>query len=109
MAAIPLRALTRRLIKVESPLDVCRSAPGTQQCLDIFNPAVTEAFALAIVGSEGPPAFPGLPGHEPARKNARENSRHVAQARRELAKITPDGASYVAESDYFLTDWQKSH
>src|SRR5205814_1129609 len=27
-----------------------------------INPAVTEAFLLAIVASEGPPAFPDLPG-----------------------------------------------
>jgi len=73
------------------------------------NPAVSEAFALAIVGSEGPPAFPGLPGHEPAMRSARENARHVAQARQELARIAPDGASYVAESDYFLADWPRSY
>ena len=73
------------------------------------NPAVTEAFALAIVGSEGPPAFPGLAGHEPAMRNARENAGHVAKARQELARIAPDGASYVAESDYFLRDWQRSY
>jgi FAD/FMN-containing dehydrogenase len=74
-----------------------------------INPAVTEAFALAIVGSEGPPAFPGLPGHEPAMKSARENARHVAQARQELARIAPDGFSYVAESDYFISDWQRAY
>src|SRR5262249_39594933 len=73
------------------------------------NPAVVEAFALAIVGSEGPPAFPGLPGHEPVMSSARQNARNVAQARRELARIAPEAVSYVAESDYFLSDWQRSY
>ena len=26
-----------------------------------MNPLVTEAFMLAIIASEGPPAFPGVP------------------------------------------------
>jgi len=73
------------------------------------SPAVIEAFALAIVGSEGPPAFPGLPGHEPVMRSARENARNVAQARQELTRVAPDAASYVAESDYFLSDWQRSY
>jgi len=73
------------------------------------NPAVVQAFALAIVGSEGPPAFPGLPSHEPAIRSARQNATNVARARRELAKVAPDAASYVAESDYFLSDWQTSY
>ncbi|HUP20681.1 MAG TPA: FAD-binding oxidoreductase, partial [Gemmatimonadota bacterium] len=30
-----------------------------------MNPAVLDAFALAIVAGEGPPAFPEIPGHEP--------------------------------------------
>jgi FAD binding domain len=39
-----------------------------------MNPAVLDAFALAIVAGGGPPAYPGLPGHVPdlavARKDA---------------------------------------
>ena len=30
-----------------------------------MNPAVVDAFALAISGGGGPPAYPGVPGHEP--------------------------------------------
>jgi hypothetical protein len=30
-----------------------------------MNPAVAEAFALAICGADGAPAYPGVPRHEP--------------------------------------------
>ena len=39
-----------------------------------MNPAVVDAFALAISGAGGPPAYPDVPGHEPdiaARADAR--------------------------------------
>ena len=41
------------------------------------NPVVTDAFVLAIAGSEGPPAFPGLIGHEPDFSNARKAQRRL--------------------------------
>ena len=70
---------------------------------------VTDAFVLAIAGSEGPPAFPGLIGHEPDFSNARKSAEAVAKAVREIQKLAPDGGSYVAESDYFLRDWQRGY
>jgi FAD/FMN-containing dehydrogenase len=73
------------------------------------NPAVTEAFVLAIAGSEGPPAFPGLIGHEPDFSNARKSADAVAGAMSEIQKLAPDAGSYVAESDYFLGDWQQAY
>ena len=39
------------------------------------NPAVIDAFALAIIASEGPPAYPGLRGHEPDLREARRNAK----------------------------------
>ena len=36
-----------------------------------MNPAVVDAFALAISGDFGQPAYPGVPGHEPARDRRR--------------------------------------
>ena len=74
-----------------------------------INPAVIDAFVLAIAGSEGPPSFPGLTGHEPDLSNARKNADAVAKAMNELCKLAPEGGSYVAESDYFLRDWQKAY
>ena len=73
------------------------------------NPAVIDAFVLAIAGSEGPPAFPGLTGHEPDLSNARKNADAVAKAMNELCNLALEGGSYVAESDYFLRDWQKAY
>ncbi len=74
-----------------------------------MNPAVLDAFALAIVASEGPPAYPGLRGHEPDLDEARRNAGKVAKAMALLRKVAPDAGSYVAESSYFENDWQKSY
>jgi FAD/FMN-containing dehydrogenase len=74
-----------------------------------INPAVLDAFALAIVAGEGPPAFPGLPGHEPRLAAARKRAMLIGSAMRELRNLVPEGGSYVAESDYFEPDWQKSY
>ena len=51
------------------------------------NPAVLTAFALAIIVGAGPPAYPGIPGHEPDLGKARQDAgaldraMDVAQAR----------------------------
>jgi hypothetical protein len=74
-----------------------------------MNPAVLDAFALAIVASEGPPAYPGLRGHEPDLADARRNAGKVAKAMAELRKLVPHAGSYVAESSYFETDWQNAY
>jgi FAD/FMN-containing dehydrogenase len=74
-----------------------------------MNPAVIDAFALAIVASEGPPVYPGLRGHEPDLADARRNAEKVGRAMAVLKKLAPDAGSYVAESSYFETDWQKSY
>ncbi len=73
------------------------------------NPDVVDAFALAITGSEGPPAFPGLDGHQPELPVARKNAAAVGRAMAELRRLAPDAGSYVAESDYFLSNWQSSY
>ena len=74
-----------------------------------MNPAVIDAFALAIVASEGPPAYPGLQGHDPDQASARRNAGRVGAAMAELKKVVPDTGSYVAESSFFEADWQKSY
>jgi FAD/FMN-containing dehydrogenase len=73
------------------------------------NPAVLDAFALAICGSEGPPAFAGIAGHEPDLGQARRNAEAVARAMRELRKAVPAPGSYVAESSFFEADWQRCY
>jgi FAD/FMN-containing dehydrogenase len=74
-----------------------------------MNPAVLDAFALAIVAGEGPPAFAGIPGHEPdvARGHHAADRIHAAMA--ELLKVAPNAGSYVSESDWFEADWQRSY
>jgi FAD/FMN-containing dehydrogenase len=73
------------------------------------NPAVVDAFVLAIIASEGPPAYPGLQGHEPDLAAARRNASEIVKAMNELKKVAPDAGSYVAESSFFEDKWQKSY
>jgi len=72
------------------------------------NPAMTEAFALAISAAEGPPAFAGVAGHEPDLAKARDNARRVSAAMGELRSLVPQPGAYVSESNYFEADWQNA-
>jgi hypothetical protein len=72
-----------------------------------MNPAVLEAFALAILGAGGPPAFAGIsnpPDLTVARRNAAANGR----AMNELSKVVTQPGAYVSESDFFEREWQRS-
>jgi FAD/FMN-containing dehydrogenase len=70
------------------------------------NPAVLDAFALAIAGSEEAPAYPGVKGHEPNAGAGRIDAKSLAAAVAPLMALTPKPASYVSETDYFQSDWQ---
>ena len=70
------------------------------------NPAMLDAFALAIIAGEGPPAFRGMPGAEPDLARARNNAASIGKAMDELLKVAPAAGAYVSESDYFQVDWQ---
>lgn len=71
-----------------------------------MNPAVADAFALAICGAHGPPAYPGVPGHEPDAVLARRRAQAIARAMDELRKRIPTTGSYVSESNFFEANWQ---
>ena len=73
-----------------------------------MNLAVADAFALAICGAGGPPAYPGVPGHEPDKEKARRDAAAATAAMGELRKLTPRPASYVWETDFFEPNWQDS-
>jgi FAD/FMN-containing dehydrogenase len=73
-----------------------------------MNPDVLHAFALAIIATGGPPAFPGMPGSERDSPTARDEAARIAQAMDELRRVAPHAGSYVAESDFFEGDWQRS-
>jgi FAD/FMN-containing dehydrogenase len=72
------------------------------------NPAALEAFALLICAAGGPPAYPGVPGHEPDPAAARAEAAAVDRAMREVRRVLPGRAAYVAESDFFEADWQQA-
>jgi hypothetical protein len=69
---------------------------------------LANACALAICGAGGPPAYPGVPGHEPDVEKARRDAATVPAAMSELRKLVPRAASYVWETDYFEPNWQDS-
>jgi hypothetical protein len=70
-----------------------------------MNPDVLDAFALAIIGSNGPPAFPGFPAPDLVRAGDRSG---VQAAMAALRVAAPETGAYVNECDYFQTDWQKA-
>ncbi len=87
-----------------APAEVAAAALDTP-----MNPAVAQAFMLAIVAGEGPPAFPGLPGHAPDAAKAQRDAARIAEAMAELRSVAPEGGSYVAESSYFEPEWQRAY
>lgn len=86
-----------------APPDVLAAARDTAT-----HPQVLDAFALAITGDSSPPAFSGIPGHEPDIKAARGDATACAKAMQALYRAAPGAGSYVSESDYFLKDWQRA-
>jgi FAD/FMN-containing dehydrogenase len=73
-----------------------------------LNPLVLDAFALVISGAEGPPAYPGIPGHEPDVTTARQRAEAIEKAMNEVRKLVPNPGSYLAESNFFEESWQDS-
>ncbi|MEO9191973.1 MAG: FAD-binding oxidoreductase [Acetobacteraceae bacterium] len=86
-----------------APADEVRAARDTA-----MNPAVLDAFALAICGATGPASFPAIHGHEPDLATSRRRANAVSQAMDEMLKLVPDAGSYVSESDFFNKNWQQA-
>lgn len=72
------------------------------------NPTMRDAFALGIVGSFTPRAYPEIASNAPELARVRREAGLTAQATAELSKLVPDPGSYVAESDFFEKDWQQA-
>lgn len=71
-----------------------------------MNPEVLDAFALAIIASDGPAVFSGLPAPDAAAgKTSRDRVRAAMAA---LRMAAPDAGAYVNECDYFQPDWQRA-
>jgi FAD/FMN-containing dehydrogenase len=87
-----------------APADAVAAARDTAT-----NPAVLDAFALAICAAAQQPAYPGIAGREPDLPAARRRAAAVEAAMGELRKLMPAPASYVSEGDFFDTTWQQSY
>ncbi|MBI3677100.1 MAG: FAD-binding oxidoreductase [Proteobacteria bacterium] len=86
-----------------APLDVIAAAKDTAT-----NPAVLDAFALAIIADGEGPAYKGQTGAAMDLDAAHKDARLIDLATAELRKIAPDGGSYVSESNYFNPIWQRA-
>ena len=86
-----------------APADAIAAAKDTAT-----NPTVTDAFALAISGAFGQPAYPGVPGHEPDAGAAQSQFDAVNRSMDELRKLLPRVTSYVWETDFFQPDWREA-
>ena len=82
-----------------APADAIAAAKDTA-----MNPAVTDAFALAITGAFGQPAYPGVPGHEPDAAAAGREAETVDKSMDEIRKLLPRVGSYVWETDFFRAE-----
>ena len=72
------------------------------------NPAVLDAFALAIIGAGEGPAYPGIAEHEPHPEAGRRSATQVKAAAYILRGLQARPGSYCSESDYFEPRWQES-
>jgi FAD/FMN-containing dehydrogenase len=73
------------------------------------NPDVLNAFALAIISGEGPPAFAGMPGEPVDAPAARRAATRIHDAAQSLRIVAPRAGSYVSESSYFQQDWPRAY
>jgi FAD/FMN-containing dehydrogenase len=71
------------------------------------NPAVCEAFALAIIADGEGPAYPGEKWPAMDLKAAHQAAHEIGQATAELRRIAPHASSYISESNYFNESWRR--
>jgi len=77
--------------------------------LTATNPAVLDAFSLAIIADGERPAYAGLARPAMDLDAAHKNARDIDRAAAELRKIVPHAGSYVSESNYFNRSWQNAY
>lgn len=73
------------------------------------NPAVCDAFALAIISGGTAPHYPGMPGAALDGAKAHDFKLEMDTATKALRTVVPNAGSYVSESDYFEIGWQHAH
>jgi FAD binding domain/Berberine and berberine like len=74
-----------------------------------MNPAVLDAFALALLAGGKAQCAPGVPGHEPDLVEGHKVAARVAAAADELRRIVSNAGSYVSEGNFFDKNWQTSY
>ncbi len=74
-----------------------------------INPQVLDAFALLICAADAPPAWPGIPGHEPDHELARREALQVGQAMAPFRALVSGAGTYMSEANYFDRDWQQAY
>jgi FAD/FMN-containing dehydrogenase len=72
------------------------------------NPEVIGAFALAIIAGQQPPAYPLMPHPAMDLDGTRAHARAIARAAAALRTVVPNAGSYVSESNYFNSGWQRA-
>ena len=87
-----------------APPDVIAAARDTAT-----NPAVLDAFALAIVANAQGAAYPGIPDHEPRVVSGRVARKRVDQCVDQLRAVTGATGAYWSESNYFEKNWQQAY
>ena len=73
-----------------------------------MNPAVLDAFALAIVAGGNPHTSPGLPGNEPDLAAGRKAAVAIKASADGLRAVVPIAGAYVSEANFFDKAWQAS-
>lgn len=73
------------------------------------NPAVVDAFALAIIADGEGSAYPGEERPALNLAAAHENARAIDRAAAELRRVAPDAGSYASESNYFNARWSRAY
>ena len=87
-----------------APADKVEAARDTP-----VNPAVLDAFALAIIATGAPHSNPGVPGHEPDLVKGKADAAAITAAADRLRAVVPDAGAYSNESNYHDRSFQKSY
>ncbi len=72
-----------------------------------MHPAVLDAFALALIGNAGDPAYAGS-GGVVNEKKAERGAQRVQASYDALRAVLPTAPTYVSECDFFQRDWQQA-
>jgi len=87
-----------------APPEAVESAKDTA-----MNPAVCDAFALAIIADGQGPAYPGIANREPDIANGRKAAECVHRAMNELRAVVSNRGAYVSESNFFESGFQHAY